>query len=259
MVAVSFAVPPLHAGVISIEDLLDHDPLGYECIPASFLEEPDDNTTAIAFSLTGKGRLPRTCLPNPCDRALTPRELSNITGTEMILARFSGEWDDYYARYADHCRAEVVFPNTRPKSWLERDPVLAVYDTPTVDPLGEFWPGIITRAHIVQRIGIPTGNGGRFVTNGLITQPDWGLPIRPSDATSIMIDGGTQSIRMLTSAGGSGGYNTVDPDVPDGTPPAPDGGSTSTPAPSPVTIPASGLLLAAALGLFARKHWSRKV
>jgi hypothetical protein len=236
--AVSLVVSPANAGVIAITDLIEQDPLGYECIPSSFLDEAEDGTAAIAFSLTGKSRLPRTCLPNPCDRALTPRELSNITGTEMILARFSGEWDDYYARYADYCRAEVVLPTQTPQT---RPTTIA--QGPVVTPVAAFWPPIIERSRKIQRLTPPSSNRGQPVTAGLINPPDWGIPNRPGDAPVVIV-GTPRTIRMLTSAGGSGGYEPPDSDGPRKVP---------APAPSPVPIPASGLLLLGALFLLGRR------
>ncbi|MEJ6398807.1 hypothetical protein [Yoonia sp. 208BN28-4] len=234
---------PTFAGVVSITELLDRDPLGYECIPSSYLEEADDGSAAIAFSLTGKTRLPRTCLPDPCARALTPRELSNITGTEMILARFSGEWDDYYARYADHCRREVTFPPD-----VTPDPVIAGPVRPTpLDPVAEFWPPIIERSRTIRRLTPPTSREGRPITTGLLTPAPWGIPIRVTDTPIRPVTGGgPRSIFMLTAAGADGGYHTPNDDVEIPLP---------TPTPSPVPLPASGwMLLAAAAWL----GWRRK-
>ncbi len=98
---------------MSIADITTTDDLGYSCIDAKYLEADVDGAAAIAFTLAGKVRMPRTCLPEPCARALTREELSNLTGTQMSLPRFEKEWDDYYARYADACRKEVV-PFGRP-------------------------------------------------------------------------------------------------------------------------------------------------
>ena len=98
------------ASTIVLSDILSVDALGYECVGGEYFDETDDQA-AIAFTISEKIRLPRTCLPNPCDRALTRRELSNLTGTEVSLARFDEEWDEYYARYADHCRKEIVDPS----------------------------------------------------------------------------------------------------------------------------------------------------
>lgn len=126
------------AGSIELADILEIDALGYRCIPSMYFDDETDGSAAIAFSLSGKTRLPRTCLPDPCARALTRQELSQITGTEPILASFHDEWDDYYARYADHCRREVVVSRPRTKDG--------------------FWRPIIDRSRIIQYTGIPTSS-----------------------------------------------------------------------------------------------------
>lgn len=126
------------AGTIELSDILDIDPLGYRCIPSQYFDDGPDGTAAVAFSLSGKTRLPRTCLPDPCERALSPQELSQITGTEPVLARFSEEWDDYYARYADHCRREIVVSRPRTNDG--------------------FWQPILYRAKSNQRLGLPTSS-----------------------------------------------------------------------------------------------------
>ena len=130
------------AGPIELSDILEIDALGYRCVPSAYFDDQDDGSAAVAFSLSGKTRLPRTCLPDPCARALSRQELSSITGTEPILARFHDEWDDYYSRYADHCRREVVVSRPRSKG----------------APITGFWPPIIQRANIIQQTGIPTSS-----------------------------------------------------------------------------------------------------
>jgi hypothetical protein len=130
------------AAPIELADILEIDALGYRCVPSVYFDDGEDGSTAIAFSLSGKTRLPRTCLPDPCARALTQQELSSITGTEPMLARFHNEWDDYYSRYADHCRREVVV--SRPRS----------ADAPNRG----FWSTIIDRARVIQQIGLPTSS-----------------------------------------------------------------------------------------------------
>lgn len=107
--AIAFMPASAWSSTLVLSDILTVDALGYECVAGEYFEETEDQA-AIAFTISEKIRLPRTCLPSPCDRALTQRELSNLTGTEVTLARFNDEWDEYYARYADHCRREVVLP-----------------------------------------------------------------------------------------------------------------------------------------------------
>lgn len=100
----------LWAAPIPLAALVTEDELGYQCVPGILFEE-HDGEISIAYAANGEVRVPRTCLPPPCERALTRQELSDLTGTEMIWARFEEEWNDYYARYADYCRKEVTpFP-----------------------------------------------------------------------------------------------------------------------------------------------------
>ncbi len=81
----------------ALSDLTLVDALGYACIPEKDID--------LAFYATGKGmRLPRTCLPEPCEAALTPVQLAGLIGRDP----YQREWDDYFSRYADVCRKEVV-------------------------------------------------------------------------------------------------------------------------------------------------------
>jgi len=150
------------AGQIELVDILDVDPLGYQCVPSQFFEEGEDGSAAVAFSLSGKTRLPRTCLPDPCARALSRNELSQLTGTSPMLARFSEEWDDYYARYADHCVREVTV--SRPRD--------------------AFWKPIIQRAQTTQRVGVPTSS------RRLPFIPSVNVPSAPRIPTAIAFDAG---------------------------------------------------------------------
>lgn len=141
---------PAFAAKIELADILEIDALGYRCVPTAYFDEQPDGSPAIAFSVSGKTRLPRTCLPDPCARALSQQELSAITGTEPMLARFHDEWDEYYSRYADHCRREVVVSRPRAKG----------------TPNEGFWPPIISRARTIQQVGIPTSSRLRpFIVN----------------------------------------------------------------------------------------------
>ncbi|WP_370401594.1 hypothetical protein [Sulfitobacter sp. JB4-11] len=82
---------------LRIDDLIVKDPLGFDCI--------QDQHIDLAFHATGKGvRMPRTCLPEPCVKALTPFQLAALIGRNPN----EQEWDQYFARYADFCRKEVV-------------------------------------------------------------------------------------------------------------------------------------------------------
>lgn len=146
---------PAFAAKIELNDILDIDPLGYRCVPSVYFDDQPDGSPAVAFSLSGKTRLPRTCLPDPCARALSREELSAITGTEPMLARFHEEWDDYYSRYADHCRREIVVSRPRAKD----------------SSIDGFWPPIIARAETIQQTGIPTSSRLRpFIIN------EFGIP-----------------------------------------------------------------------------------
>lgn len=81
----------------SLASLLQEDALGDECIGEDDIDR--------AFLATGKGlRLPRTCLPDPCNQALTPFRLAELIGRPAQTA----EWDRYFSRYADACRKEIV-------------------------------------------------------------------------------------------------------------------------------------------------------
>jgi len=189
------------AGPIELSDILDIDPLGYHCVPSEHFDEQADGSPALAFSLTGKTRLPRTCLPDPCARALTKTELSQITGTEPILAKFSEEWDDYYTRYADHCVREITV--SRPADV-------------------KFWKPILKRAETTQQTGIPTSSR-RFP---YMPSSD----VIPEDVPAII------KVNFLDNPLGGLGPDRI--------------------TPSPVPVPASGLMLGAVIGggLFAARR-----
>ena len=180
------------AGPIALSDILDIDPLGYECIPSKYFDDNPDGSAPVAFSLSGKTRLPRTCLPDPCARALTRTELSGITGTEPVLASFSDEWDDYYSRYADHCVREVTV--SRPRS-------------------ADFWKPIIRRAETTQRVGLPTSSRLIPFAPGGFSTPTFSPSLISFDTPSFGTEIGPDRI------------------------------------PSPVPLPAPGLMLLAILGL----------
>lgn len=81
---------------LTIEDIMEVDKLGFDCIHEDKID--------LAFHATGKGvRMPRTCLPEPCDKALLPEELALLVGRPANEA----EWEEYFSRYADVCRKEI--------------------------------------------------------------------------------------------------------------------------------------------------------
>ena len=150
--------------------------------------------------------MPRTCLPKPCVQALTPFRLAALIGRNPS----EGEWDEYFARYADFCRKEVVpFKAVGPEGLAEGHG--------DVRPEAAFWLPLLA-GFATDRRGppgtAPTG-GGNGPTGG------GGVPI--------FVGGG---------GGGGGG----------GTPGAggvlPDGGSgvTAVPLPAPIWLLIAGLL-----------------
>lgn len=166
------------AAKIELSDLLDIDALGYRCVPSAYFDEQPDGSPAIAFSVSGKTRLPRTCLPDPCARALTPQELSSITGTEPMLARFHDEWEDYYARYADHCRREIVVSRPRTKAI----------------PGQGFWQPILAHAETIQQTGIPTSSRLRPFIAGGVGGPSFGAIAPPISALLIIPPGDVPTV-----------------------------------------------------------------
>lgn len=95
--APALAATERHPAPIDLANLVRTDPLGFTCIAEARL--------GAAFAATGKsGRLPRTCLPQPCDGAISRGELGALIGRPATQP----EWDDYYARYAQVCRHEAI-------------------------------------------------------------------------------------------------------------------------------------------------------
>jgi hypothetical protein len=124
---------------VALADIVAVDPLGYACIREDQID--------IAFHATGKGvRLPRTCLPAPCRKALSEFELASLIGRPA----FPAEWDDYVSRYADHCRKETVpFAEEAIESMPEPGDEAVAFWTPLVATYPE-------RAPI--RAGFPSGS-----------------------------------------------------------------------------------------------------
>ena len=231
VVAIALAPAQSVASTMQLADITTVDPLGYECIAGEYLEETDE-FAAVAFTLSEKIRLPRTCLPDPCDRALSRVELSMLTGTEIILARFEDEWDDYYARYADFCRKETV------------DPIEEIDERVATN---SFWDPII--------------NGGGTDVATLF----------PNTPSLIPTGGGSDPLGPIVSPGGEtndpDGGSGVSPDGdddpddpptifdPDDDPNPPDNDDSDDPDVSPVPLPSGLILLATALlGLRLRRR-----
>ena len=96
IISAGLALGPVPAPAVTLAALTDRDELGYTCIPEVLLE--------TAYRAEGKGvMLPRTCLPEPCERQIAPEELAMLMGRRPNVV----EWGDYVSRYADHCVAET--------------------------------------------------------------------------------------------------------------------------------------------------------
>jgi hypothetical protein len=162
---------------IELDDLLLQDGLGYTCIAEAQID--------VAFFASGKGaRLPQTCLPEPCTAALTQAGLGELIGRAPTIA----EWDDYYARYAETCRAETTAFGTGPADTLPQS---------TTD----FWTPILVGATplfdrvVSSGLGTPSGAG----SNGLGT-----FRSRNSSNPFVVFGGGGSSGSSSTSDGGAG-------------------------------------------------------
>ena len=214
----------------TISQIVQVDALGFDCIR----EEDID----VAFHLSGKGtRMPRTCLPEPCDAALTQPDLGALIGRPPTNA----EWDDYYARYADTCRREVTaFNDTDPL-----DPAGA--DVPG-DPVVDFWTPLVS-----------TYEPNAPIRQALITRTSSTSQSRFSPPSSTLTSGSPvlSNLVVTTTDGGDGDDgNGNDPN------PAPDirvvssGGDDQllmTPLPS-----AAWLMIAAILGAVGFGRWTSR-
>lgn len=180
------------ARTLGLADITTTDPLGYECIDAQYFEEDNSTEASIAFSAGGKVRLPRTCLPDPCDEPLSEQELAGLTGTDRNSQRFGSEWTDYYTRYADYCRREtnpvpqdaVANGNTN-GFWdgvldgpINRD-LIAVNSTPTTSGSTPSTRGtlistplVIAKTDTTETSGTPTKVLPIFEENDPTTMPD---------------------------------------------------------------------------------------
>ena len=87
------------------------DPLGQGCVDGGDWDDP--------FPSQKGARAPAFCIPQPCARALTTEELAHeVLGRPLR----PGEWDTYYARYAQACRHEAIWPGWAP---VDTAPILS--------------------------------------------------------------------------------------------------------------------------------------
>jgi len=203
-------VPP------ALEDIMDVDKLGFDCIHEDKID--------LAFHATGKGiRMPRTCLPEPCKKALLPEELALLVGRPTN----EKEWNQYFSRYADVCRKEIPpIATDDGTNMYDRD-----ISSTSITPVDAFWNPLITtfrenrtRNGTTRTPNRPTG-GGRTVTPVFSSLPPLGAIAPQRDII-------TPSRTSMTS--------------------------TPVPVPSPVPLPAAFWLLLAGLGGIAVSRWRSK-
>ncbi|MFZ3583345.1 hypothetical protein ACOI1H_14390 [Loktanella sp. DJP18] len=210
------------------------DPLGTGCIDGGGYDDPFPSSKGV--------RAPAFCLPHPCDEALTRTELGrDILGREVA----DWEWDTYYSRYAEFCRAEAVVPrgDAAPSGNAVADfwaPILA-------PPVLAYLPAGPGRSGIAPSAG--SGGGGiPFIP----TIPIGGGP--PPDTGDGTSPGGGGS----PNPGGDGGPNpggggSPNPGGGGGTNPGGDGG-----IPPVVPLPMTAwLLLSGLLALTGLRRRSR--
>lgn len=164
------------------------DPIGTGCVDGGGYDDPFPS---------GKGvRAPAFCLPNPCDRALSRAELSrDIIGRDVE----NWEWDAYYSRYAEICRAEALGADA------PRKPV-------TTDT---FWEPLINPPQLAY---LPAGRA-----NSLFTNPNAGSGTSFSPGPGSVLTGGGAGATSSTP-GNAGSGNTPDTTTPGGS----DGGGGNT-------------------------------
>ncbi|SHF83199.1 hypothetical protein SAMN05444339_11517 [Loktanella atrilutea] len=218
------------------------DPIGTGCVDGGGYDDP--------FPASKGVMAPPFCMFNPCDRALSRTELSrDIVGRDVE----TWEWDAYYSRYAEYCRADAVNREGASGPVTARDfwaPLLA-------GPLFAYLPGgSVGRDTLFDN---PNGGGG----GGGITFPVIG-GVQGSGGSSGLFPGSGGSGGSNTPGGGSGGNTPggsgggpTRPPIPaggtssgggSGTTPPGGGGFPGTDTPPPVIpLPLSGLLLLSAL------------
>ena len=200
------------------------DPLGQGCVDGGDWDDP--------FPSEKGARAPAFCVPQPCARALTPEELAfEVLGRPLR----PGEWDTYYARYAQACRHEAIWPGWSP---IDPAPVLAalaLLDGAQVDLVMATSDG--ETALIAQLDGVGTSATSPGSVVGSLPRSsrpigDW--PYAPSDQPDDRKTGGDDGAADKPGPG-DGDWPTPPDEVVDG------------PDLTPVPLPPTLILLAAAL------------
>ena len=257
MVSLGLVTPAgVQARAMTLDDITTVDPLGYECIGAQYFQETDELAAAVAFEIGGKIRLPRTCLPEPCEAALTQTELAQLTGTDPRLPRFDTEWGDYYARYADYCRREVNPVSDEPAArgtpeaitafWAPVLPAPATVATPTA-VRGATSPTITAALPPVILRNSPTRVPPVVAGVGIIPPVSDSRPDPTTPGTNVSSGGNPPSGGGTPPTGG-------------GTPPnGGGGGGGDTETLTPVPLAASALMLLTALAGFGGAARARRL
>ncbi|MFZ3585340.1 hypothetical protein ACOI1H_24935 [Loktanella sp. DJP18] len=211
------------------------DPIGTGCVDGGGYDDP--------FPAAKGVRAPAFCLTDPCVGSLSRDELSfDVLGREAE----DWEWDAYYSRYAEFCRAEAVVPRGAGESPVRT--AQAFWAPLLAPPLTAFLPA--------SSIPRPGGNAGIPINNG--TVPGVIVPVGPG-GTSPDGDGGTTPPGNGGTTPGGGGTTPgggTNPDGGGGTTPGGGGGTTpgdggGTPPDVPVVpAPMAALLMLSALAAF---------
>ncbi|WP_263844286.1 VPLPA-CTERM sorting domain-containing protein [Roseobacter sinensis] len=236
-------------GAFTLGELLREDPLGDECIA----EEDID----LAFFASGKGmRLPRTCLPDPCNEALTPFRLAELIGRPAQPE----EWDRYFSRYADTCRKEIV--DFADATQASEPPSKAAFWAPVLGGRVEQGAVVLSQplfSRAARILGASSGSGSGG-TLGAGTSDTGGSGGSGTSGSGTSGTGGSGSGGSGDGGGDDGTPITplVDPPEdgsPTGTSPGPDGDWPEGQSPSPVPLPLGAwMLLTALAGLAALRR-----